>query len=58
LGGGLLFFRGMCASVRRANKFGRVSGQNVLVKFDSSEGKLAEGSSLLELSGLLGVLDK
>jgi hypothetical protein len=29
---------------------------NVLVKVDSSVGKLAERSSLLELSGLLGVL--
>jgi hypothetical protein len=30
--------------------------QNVLLKLDSSVGKLAECSSLLELSGLLGVL--
>lgn len=33
-----------------------LEGFNVLVKVDSSVGKLAEGSSLLELSGLLGVL--
>jgi hypothetical protein len=30
--------------------------RNVLVKVDSSVGELAEGSSLLDLSGLLGVL--
>lgn len=40
----------------RSGRVSRSVQKNVLVKVDSSVGKLAEGSSLLELGGLLGVL--